>query len=482
VAGLLQRKCACGGSAGPSGECAECRKKRLQRKTVPGDRTPAVPPIVHEVLRSPGQPLDEGTRSFFEPRLGHDFSRVRIHTDSRAAESAQAVGALAYTVGSNVAFNEGRYEPGSTAGRRLLAHELAHVVQQEGSQLAAPAGDGLAVSPADHPLEARADAAAESAIQGRHSDPGQHGQPQLQRQAEGNHHPVKPDLGEPLPYVEATELLKCIKIMGEENAASCRQQILGEAPELSAADGGPGTPRSQEVVIPVPPPPSRRISPEEARSLAAQPQPPHVETDSRPAAPAPAASTAPAGSSASETASEPFSVGTDLNLAGTSTSNHPVSAPPFNLGSFDLSASLVLRHLHKPFSPSLDFVHDPSFGLAFSFHGADPDGNLTAVAIQAALPFVNYVFSRHGQDFVEISGNLGLGLGTNIPGGGLTFQEQAGIGTELHLSKEVSLSLSFSGSLGFDALHGFNFTGSSAALSGGLIIHLPSFRSRRNRR
>src|SRR5437870_4678698 len=78
--GMLQRKCACGGTRGPTGECEDCRKKKLQRKaTQPStlDSQPSeVPPIVHDVLRSPGQPLDEETRAFMEPRFGYDFSQV----------------------------------------------------------------------------------------------------------------------------------------------------------------------------------------------------------------------------------------------------------------------------------------------------------------------------------------------------------------------------------------------------------------------
>lgn len=89
-----------------------------------------MPPIVREVLSSPGQPLDSITRSFMEPRFDHDFSRVRVHTDARAAESARAVNALAYTVGQDLVFDHGQYEPGKQDGKRLLAHELAHVVQQ----------------------------------------------------------------------------------------------------------------------------------------------------------------------------------------------------------------------------------------------------------------------------------------------------------------------------------------------------------------
>ncbi len=89
-----------------------------------------MPPIVDGVLRSPGQPLDPSTRSFMEPRFGHDFNRVRVHTNSRAARSARAVNALAYTVGNHVVFGAGGYAPQSGEGRELLAHELAHVLQQ----------------------------------------------------------------------------------------------------------------------------------------------------------------------------------------------------------------------------------------------------------------------------------------------------------------------------------------------------------------
>ena len=79
---------------------------------------------------SAGRPLDPGMRAFLEPRFGFDFSRVRIFSDEKAAESAQSIGALAYTVGTNIVFGGGRYRPGTGEGRRLLAHELTHVVQQ----------------------------------------------------------------------------------------------------------------------------------------------------------------------------------------------------------------------------------------------------------------------------------------------------------------------------------------------------------------
>ena len=90
-----------------------------------------VPSIVHEVLSSNGQSLDAETRSFMEPRFGHDFSKIRVHTDERAAESAQTVHALAYTIGNDIVFREGQYSPGTIAGKQLLAHELTHSIQQD---------------------------------------------------------------------------------------------------------------------------------------------------------------------------------------------------------------------------------------------------------------------------------------------------------------------------------------------------------------
>jgi hypothetical protein len=128
----LQRKCACGGSGGAEGECEECKKKEttLQRQATGSGGPATAPPIVDEVLRSPGQPLDAATRAFFEPRFGHDFSRVRIHTGARAAESAQAVNALAYTVGRHIVFGSLRYDHATGAAKNMVAHELAHVVQQ----------------------------------------------------------------------------------------------------------------------------------------------------------------------------------------------------------------------------------------------------------------------------------------------------------------------------------------------------------------
>jgi Domain of unknown function (DUF4157) len=129
----VQRNCACGGT------CSKCQEKQPEQKHAPlqmksvGANTPTgipAPPIVHEVLRSPGQPLDAATRAFVEPRFGHYFSSVRVHTDVRAAESAQEVNALAYASGACIVFDTRQYAPQTSVGMRLLVHELAHVVQQ----------------------------------------------------------------------------------------------------------------------------------------------------------------------------------------------------------------------------------------------------------------------------------------------------------------------------------------------------------------
>jgi hypothetical protein len=205
---LLQRKCACGGTPGATGECEECRKKRLQRKSRNSElgtrNDSAVPSIVHEVLRSPGQPLDSTTRALMEPRFGHDFSHVRVHSDgqlrpnnvssslldadadqafekashlsfgvdlgnvftalnqaagtghplnqstrefmearfghdfssvhlhsdSRAINAARLVNAEAFTVGEHIFLGSSDASFSSARSRRLLAHELVHVVQQ----------------------------------------------------------------------------------------------------------------------------------------------------------------------------------------------------------------------------------------------------------------------------------------------------------------------------------------------------------------
>lgn len=172
--GILQRKCACGNHSN-GGDCADCAKKKLQRKlSIGADNDPleleadrvaeqvlenkpthslgdlsapkiqrrsnstsaqdsAVPASVEQVLSGSGSPLPVTIRRDMEQRFGRDFSHVRLHLGGDAAESARDVQAQAYTVGNNIVFNQGKFAPTTAAGRHLLAHELAHVVQQSGS-------------------------------------------------------------------------------------------------------------------------------------------------------------------------------------------------------------------------------------------------------------------------------------------------------------------------------------------------------------
>ncbi len=172
--GMLQRKCACGGSPGAAGLCEECQGKRLQRKLTIGasndpleleaDRiadqvmaAPAQPVVsatppriqrfsghsngqmdaatasVDRVLARPGSPLEPALLQDMGQRFGHDFASVRVHADAAAEQSARDVNASAYTVGHDIVFGVGRFAPGTHEGRRLLAHELTHVVQQSGA-------------------------------------------------------------------------------------------------------------------------------------------------------------------------------------------------------------------------------------------------------------------------------------------------------------------------------------------------------------
>jgi hypothetical protein len=121
---------------------------------LPTGGEPSVPPVVREALQSSaGRPLEAGVRAFFEPRLGHDLGGVRVHVGAHAARSADAVNALAYTVGQDIVFGAGRYDPSSNAGRGLLGHELAHVLQQRGRRSADSTGHPGPWPPADAALQ-----------------------------------------------------------------------------------------------------------------------------------------------------------------------------------------------------------------------------------------------------------------------------------------------------------------------------------------
>jgi hypothetical protein len=117
-----------GGGRGVQRKCKVCEEEEnlnVQRK----DQTTSI----HDALQSSGESLPDDTRSFMESRIGYDFSKVKVHKDTVAAKSAQSINALAYTSGNNIVFNDGQYAPNTDGGKKLLAHELTHVVQQQGS-------------------------------------------------------------------------------------------------------------------------------------------------------------------------------------------------------------------------------------------------------------------------------------------------------------------------------------------------------------
>lgn len=134
--------------------CCDADEQLTLRRDGDGAARDLAPPIVNDVLRAAGEELEPGARIELESGFGRDFSHIRVHTDSRAAASATAVGARAYTVGPDIAFAAGMYAPHTAAGRRLLAHELTHVVQQGGHRRADLSG--LTVGSRDAPEEHRA--------------------------------------------------------------------------------------------------------------------------------------------------------------------------------------------------------------------------------------------------------------------------------------------------------------------------------------
>lgn len=196
ITGVLQRKGAYDRHAAAGSDLNSRRKENgSQIQSAPSSvtRTDIATAIVSKAMRSPGKPLDPDMRAFMEPRFGHDFSRVRVHTGGAAAESARAVNALAYTVGRDIAFAEGQYAANSTAGRRLIAHELAHVVQQsDGSRQAGSPGELAIGQPGDH-IEREADSVAERIVGGGHSGTSLSASgPAIQRQTPGGDAEKKP--------------------------------------------------------------------------------------------------------------------------------------------------------------------------------------------------------------------------------------------------------------------------------------------------
>ncbi|MDP9107946.1 MAG: DUF4157 domain-containing protein, partial [Pseudomonadota bacterium] len=173
AAGFTQRRCSCGQHVMGGAQCADCQKKspRLHRKKNPHARVDEDFAIVEAVqLQSEGQALDAPARQFMERRFQHDFSQVRVHTDASAASAAQAVNALAFTFGRDIVFGSDQYAPQTPRGLTLLAHELTHVVQQDGHGTLSARPEKALSQPSDA-AEREADAVAQQIVASRDPAP-----------------------------------------------------------------------------------------------------------------------------------------------------------------------------------------------------------------------------------------------------------------------------------------------------------------------
>lgn len=142
-------------------------------------------PVKQVVGRGGGTPLDSDTRSMMESRLGSDFSDVHVHTDTTAHESAKSVNAQAYTVGNDIVFQAGSYQPDSPTGQHMLAHELTHVVQQRSGPVdGTPSGGGIKISDPSDRFEREAQSTADRVMTGESAAPAPAAAPAVQRQEE----------------------------------------------------------------------------------------------------------------------------------------------------------------------------------------------------------------------------------------------------------------------------------------------------------
>ena len=222
---VLQRRCACGNEAA-GGECDACAQRKASLAHGEQDEAASVPPIVHDVLRSPGQPLDAASRAFMEARFDHDFSDVRVHAGAEAARSADAIDAHAYTVGHDIVFASDHYAPHTAGGKKLLAHELAHVVQQRSAAPVAPDELGLSHSASD---EAFADRAADAALGGPRGAGGAGGAGGM---AAGGTAPAarlqRKDASDGAAAQQAPQAQQAGGAEGKAAASPCIEEIVGE--------------------------------------------------------------------------------------------------------------------------------------------------------------------------------------------------------------------------------------------------------------
>jgi hypothetical protein len=195
------------------------------------------PPIVHQVLNSPGKPLDAEIRRSMEPRFGHDFGHVRVHTGAQAAASAQAVNARAYATGSNIVFADGQFSPGTKAGQQLLAHELAHTLQQKNT---ASSASGLPITDPEGRSEREADHAAQAVSTGRQATvtPAAAGVARQPAGAEAKEAPAAPTNLEQLERA-LTKFFKDVARAFPKDWLPSHQRVITQAVKLAGVSRAP---------------------------------------------------------------------------------------------------------------------------------------------------------------------------------------------------------------------------------------------------
>lgn len=228
---IIQRKCSCGGT------CAQCQEKdeqHLQRKESGGSTLPlqanGIPQVVQSVLeRRDGYTLDPQIRSDMKAHFKQDFGQVRIHTDTTAHRAAASINAAAFTVGNSIWFGQGQYQPYTDRGRYLLAHELAHTIQQHG-QISSPQRS-LLIGSVNDPAEAAADSAASAVLRNGVVPVLGTAKPMLRRRQPSfdPHQPIGlADYERLVPIVTGTENPNVVNVTYEGNTYRVRRRITGQ--------------------------------------------------------------------------------------------------------------------------------------------------------------------------------------------------------------------------------------------------------------
>jgi len=423
--GFLRRKCAaCGQHSVAGTKCESCSKGRLQRRASSDQNTKSeAPPIAHDVLKSNGRSLDEGTRALFEPRFGRDFSQVRVHTDSKASESAASVNALAYTVGSNIVFGAHKYEPAGDPGRRLLAHELTHVAQHASSKFNS-FGNRLEVGAADSAEERIADQTAAAVLGGQRVQVPAASSANLRRQPDPSKQPDKSDSGTvtvPGPPEAEHPLLQDYGLLPRlspqpstvhlQSPSLTGLDLLKDYPALSQRLTTPFTLRRNDPLSPL----------GLGRRSLLKPPPNLLDAKDLTHSPLTAGSTDPqAGSSPSG-----LSAGILGDVQPTATldagydfgEGHPVIE--FQVG---LQADWRAKEFKLGKWGLFDILDQPSAAAVFSFN---PKAGLTPDALKITNQFTvsafNFVVVKEKDRLLEIAPQIGIQPGAGLVGGQITY-------------------------------------------------------------